>query len=176
MNYAIAAVILHAFSSGELGTCRIGLRSRLSDQTVELLEGGKLVELVSAGAFFLHHFEDVDQRASRRVDGGGGVHYEVESQFLELLWRVQGGVPALQHVGSLETVGTLADLPHLVVAPRCLHEARICSCLHKVKQRVCSSEKPIRRNRSFDRSIDICINRVIDGYLHVEVSPCNGVR
>ena len=31
-----------------------------SDQAVELLECGQLVELVSAGSFFLHHLEDVD--------------------------------------------------------------------------------------------------------------------
>lgn len=101
-----------------------------SDQTVELLERGELLEVVSARPFLLQHFQRVDQGASRGVNSSGGMQDEVESHLLELLRRVQRREPTFQHVGRPEAIRALAHLPHLVVAPWSLDEASIRPCLH----------------------------------------------
>lgn len=100
-----------------------------ADEVVELGEGGEAVELVAGGLGALEGGEDVDEGAGGSVDGGEGGLDEVEPHLHELLPRVQRRLPALQHVAHAITLGPPADLHQLLVAPRRLHEARVCSRL-----------------------------------------------
>lgn len=100
-----------------------------ADEVVELGEGGEAVELVAGGLGALEGGEDVDEGAGGGVDGGEGGLDEVEPHLHELLPRVQRRLPALQHVAHAITLGPPADLHQLLVAPRRLHEARVCSRL-----------------------------------------------